>query len=82
MSLFGKLTMLLFGFMIAALGGLAMYTMLGWPRETTSDMAVLIGLVPLAAIFTLSGFYIAWRGITAGQQYVSPTGTGETGPSK
>jgi len=82
MSLFGKLTMLLFGFMIAALGGLAIYTLLGWPRETVSDMAVLIALVPLAAIFLISGLYIAGRGLSAGKPYVSPTGTGETGPTK
>jgi len=82
MSLFGKLTMLLFGFMIAALGLLAIVTLLGWPNETVSDIAVLIALIPLAAMFTLSGVYIGWRGVTAGKLYVSPTGTGETGPTK
>lgn len=82
MSVFGKLVMLMLGLMIAALGALAIYTLLGWPHETVSDLAVLIALIPLAATFTLSGIYIAWKGLAAGKVYVSPTGTGETGPER
>ena len=82
MSIFGKLIMLMLGLMIAALGALAIYTLFGWPHETVSDMAILIALVPLAAMFALSGVYIAWRGMTAGKVYISPTGTGETGPDR
>ena len=82
MTLFGKAFSVLTGIAIGSLGILAIITMLDWPRETTGDLAWLFLLIPSAIMLSLFGAYIAWRGITAGPVYTSPTGTGETGPSK
>jgi len=82
MTLFGKAFSILTGLAIGGIGVLAIVTLLGWPRESTGDLALLFLLVPAAAMLALFGVYIAWKGITAGPVYISPTGTGETGPSK
>ena len=82
MTLFGKAFSVLTGIAVAGLGVLAIITLLGWPRESTGDLAWLFLLIPAAALFTLFGVYIGWKGLTAGPVYTSPTGTGETGPSK
>lgn len=82
MNFLGKAFTVLSGIGLAGIGGLCIKTLLDWPRETTGDLAWLFLLLPAAAMLALSGLYIAYRGIVAGPAYVSPTGTGETGPSK
>ena len=82
MNFLGKAFTILCGIGLAGIGGLCVATLLSWPRETTSDLAWLFLLVPAALMLTLSGLYVCYRGLVAGPAYVSPTGTGETGPSK
>ena len=82
MNFLGKSFTILTGLGLAGIGGLCIKMLLGWPRETTGDMAWLFLLVPAALMLTISGLYVAYRGLTAGPAYVSPTGTGETGPNK
>ena len=82
MTFFGKAFAALTGLGIAGIGILAIVTLMDWPRETTGDLAWLFLLGPCAAMLTLFGVYIAWRGLMAGPVYISPTGTGETGPDK
>ena len=82
MNFLGKAFTALSGIGLAGIGGLCIKTLLDWPRETTGDLAWLFLLGPAALMLVVSGLYVIYRGLAAGPAYISPTGTGETGPSK
>ena len=81
MNFMGKALTIMTGTGLGGIGVLFVMWVLSWNQNSVYDAGWLFLLLPIAGMLVLSGAYIVYRGVTAQPPYISPTGTGETGPS-